>query len=71
MCKENACDVLSCSYRHPLKCKYHIQYQRCKFGEYCRYLYISDKNQEEDIMKSEIEAIKEENKTLKEKVRSL
>ena len=37
LCEDLQCDVNACTRRHPLSCNYFLQFQRCKFGDYCYY----------------------------------
>ena len=36
-CNNSACDIASCTSRHPKICRYWRDYGFCKFGEYCYY----------------------------------
>ena len=36
ICNDSNCDVINCNNRHPMKCKYYQNFQRCKFSQ-CSY----------------------------------
>ena len=44
-CEKEACEIKTCSFRHPKACRYFKEFRRCKFGDYC--FYSHDKNGEE------------------------
>ena len=37
ICEDSQCEISMCQLRHPIKCKFYTQYQRCKFSEYCSF----------------------------------
>ena len=37
ICEKSNCEIHKCTQRHPIRCKYYQDYQRCKFGSYCYY----------------------------------
>ena len=41
ICENFLCDVVSCDKRHPRKCKYYMEYKRCKFNP-CAYLHVEE-----------------------------
>ena len=43
ICENSLCDIISCNLRHPRKCKYYMEYNRCKFSP-CAYLHV-EKNE--------------------------
>lgn len=73
LCDINNCDQRNCSLQHPRDCFYYKKYKNCKFGDWCRYSHnITDITEEQfktisveiETLKSEISALKEENKLL-------
>ena len=59
-CEDIECDLNACNKRHPLTCKYFIEFQRCKFGEYCCFKHekVTIRNNEEnDKLKKKIEQL--------------
>jgi len=74
-CENVSCDVKRCSFRHPRKCRYYLEYKNCKFGSYCKYshdLTPMDTHVEEiDKLKKNIDDLKkviaEKDTELKEK----
>ena len=49
------CEVQKCSFRHPRKCRYYLDYNNCKFGNYCKFSHdvIPKKKHIEEIEKVE------------------
>ena len=35
-CKNDSCEISTCSLRHPRKWQYYMEYNKCKFDVYCR-----------------------------------
>ena len=76
ICEKKDCDIYSCESRHPRSCKFFMEFKRCKFGEYCRYLHkylehSSESNQIEaefQTIKSKMTMIEQENKDLRKKI---
>ena len=64
ICENVNCQVTRCSLRHPSKCRYFLQYLRCKFGDYCRFSHAFTDNPN---LTEEIRNIKKELKDLKSK----
>ena len=41
ICDKQTCDVFSCTFRHPVICKFYKEYKRCKFNP-CSYKHEDD-----------------------------
>ena len=67
-CENSTCDILVCSLRHPRKCKYYTEYQRCKFGDFCSYIH---ENVIESVSKVEFKSLEKETSNLKIKIEHL
>ena len=48
ICDKTTCDVKMCNFRHPKTCKFHIEFQHCKFGEWCLYRHKDNHNHMSD-----------------------
>ena len=63
------CEIVKCSSRHPRKCKFFLEYQKCKFGEYCRFSHDipdSPKTAEKiEVLVKEVEVLKLEIQDMK------
>ena len=73
ICLDSACDIKTCKLRHPRKCKYFRDYNRCKYGEWCYFSHEvkedpskeilvkieSDFNEKYEVIKSKLEKIDE------------
>ena len=70
ICENVNCEIAKCSSRHPRKCKYFLEYQKCKFGEYCRFSHgipNNPKNMEKiEALEKEVEVLKQEIKHMKD-----
>ena len=57
LCENDHCDVQSCPYRHPRRCRFFFEYKYCKFGTYCRFKHEASASQDtlkeiEDLRKA-------------------
>ena len=52
LCDDEQCDITSCSKRHPKVCRYFTFFDRCKFGDYCRYRHLKSRNSYENELLS-------------------
>ena len=72
ICENVNCEIVKCSSRHPRKCKYFLEYQKCKFGEYCRFSHgipNNPKNMEKiEALEKEVEVLKQEIKHMKDHI---
>ena len=41
VCIDKTCEKSTCEKRHPKACHYFMKFNRCKFGEYCKYSHES------------------------------
>ena len=58
-CQNSECDGNKCERRHPHSCKFFLEFKRCKFGEYCRFLHkYQDHSRDSLQIKSELQMIK-------------
>ena len=60
-CDNDNCNFNECPLRHPKKCRYFVEYNKCKFGEYCHFSheYKFIKIEEHEKMKRLIYHLKE------------
>ena len=62
ICKNVNCEISKCSSRHPRICKFFLEYQKCKFGEYCRFSHDipnSPKTLEKiEVLQKDVEVLK-------------
>ena len=62
ICKNVNCEISKCSSRHPRICKFFLEYQKCKFGEYCRFSHDipdSHKTREKiEVLEKDVELLK-------------
>ena len=49
ICVKSNCEIHKCTQRHPIRCKYYQDYQRCKFGSYCYYRHEETENNKENL----------------------
>ena len=73
LCKEENCQISTCSKRHQKECKVPRKYHPCKFGEYCNYLHVENLSHAYDnhLVKDfieKVEALESDHKYLKIKV---
>ena len=66
ICESNSCDIYNCENRHPKRCRYWQEYDRCKFGSY--YLFV---HSTEESLKLSIETFQKELICIKTKVNDL
>ena len=66
-CEDINCEIVNCQKRHPRKCKFFLEYKRCKFGDFCSYEHLLDDraNDIEDL-KKELAAVKTKVQNLRE-----
>ena len=52
-CEKEACEIKTCSFRHPKACRYFKEFRRCKFGDYCCYSHdkIEEKSEVVELRK--------------------
>ena len=45
ICKqnENGKETFWCDKRHPYTCSYFVRYWRCKFGTFCAYIHVENR----------------------------
>ena len=83
VCEKESCESEQCDKRHPKECIYFKTFNRCKFGDYCKYSHkIVDKTRDifdlkekfdnltnmVECLRKEIQYIKEENIKLKKEI---
>ena len=69
VCDKSECEIRTCKFRHPRKCKFYDEYRRCMFDP-CAFLHINTENNIENL-KSENIAIKEKLKELENDLREV
>ena len=67
------CKSKECKKRYHKPCKFFAFYGRCKFGEFCSFIYnnFTDVEKELDNLKHEIDKLKKENPELREMILKL
>ena len=67
ICQNSQCNDRTCVLRHPMICKYFLNFGKCKFGEDCAYLHHS-KDKSADI---EVQDLKNQLCEMKNKIKNL
>ena len=44
LCEKEHCEVQTCHYRHPRRCRFFFRYNYCKFGTYCKFKHQASDN---------------------------
>ena len=63
-CENQTCEIKTCFKRHPKECRYYRSYGRCKFGIYCLYEHINERND----LREEVDNIKVSLRVLENKM---
>ena len=69
VCDNSECDIKTCRFRHPRRCKFYKEYRKCKFDP-CAFLHINTENNLENLI-SENNAIKVKLKEVEESLKEL
>ena len=67
ICENGGCPVIGCLFRHPRKCRFFLEFGRCKFGTYCRFAHAPSENKK---TLEEIEVLRKEIKEMKLKMKN-
>ena len=60
LCENEDCDT-KCENRHPKPCRYYDMYQRCKFGDFCKFSHTyKHKNFDDKILKNSFDDLEKE-----------
>ena len=61
-CDNVQCEIPECILRHPKKCRYFIEYNNCKFGNYCKFdhdvIENGKVNEEMETLRKQVEEVK-------------
>ena len=61
-CDNELCEIRKCPLRHPKNCRYFAEFNKCKFGSFCKFNHDGIKNlkfdQEIELLKKELDYIK-------------
>ena len=70
ICEDNSCDE-KCENRHPKLCRYFDTYQRCKFGDYCRFKHVKKSKDSNENVKIKIDILEKTEMENKKEIESL
>lgn len=61
-CENEHCDIQKCSLRHPKRCKYFAEFNKCKFGSFCKFKHDEIGNikfdREIEMLRKDLENVK-------------
>ena len=69
LCKNPKCEIKNCKLRHPKKCKFFRDYNRCKFGEWCFFSHETIENRL--ILDDIANNLNEKHETIEKKIENI